>query len=120
MPQQIMWDRIAEIYRGQAENRTVVTIDREAMEMAVKKAGNTVFEADWWTETLPSVLAHWGIHSKRWTDEATRVPRLHFSMLEPGEEPGANTTASGPLSTRILNSGNLSTRILPQDKVRDE
>ena len=109
MPQQMMWNQMERVYRGQASDGTVVTVEEDAMMLAHKKAGNSVYESDWWPETLTRVLEHWGIYSRRWVDEVTFVPRMHFTKGEPAGQ-GAHTAQaqeqqqlrSGPLSTRLL------------------
>lgn len=102
MAQQIMWNEFEGQYRGQATGGEVVTVAEDAMKLALKKAGNWVFDSDWWVETLIRVLEHWGIYRKRWTDPATQVVRLHFTMGDPTPGPDESTASSGPLSTRIL------------------
>ena len=102
MAQQMMWIPFEEQYRGQATQGEVVTVAEDAMKLALKKAGNWVFDSDWWVETLIRVLEHWGIYRKRWLDPATQVVRLHFSVGNPTPDPNDSKTASGPLSTRIL------------------
>ncbi len=115
MAQQMMWIAIEETYRGQASDGAVITVNEDTMLLAHKKAGRDVFEADWWTGTLTRILEHWGIYGKRWMDQSTRVPRMHFNTGEPRQIIGGlNPNASGPLSSR-LNSGPLSTKHLPQD-----
>ncbi len=113
MPQQMMWNQMDQVYRGQASDGTVITVEEDAMVLAHKKAGNSVYESDWWPETLTRVLEHWGIYSKRWVDEVTLMPRMHFTRGEPAGQ-GAHTAQaqtqtqeqqqlrSGPLSTRLL------------------
>lgn len=110
MAQQIMWNQFEGIFRGQASDGTVITIEDEALKMALNKAGNDVFESDWWAETLVRVLEHWGIYGKRWSDDTTHTGRLHFTL----GEPKAGTGQSGPLTERLL-SGPLSTRMLPKE-----
>ena len=105
MSQQMMWSQREDLYRGQAEDGTVITVDDDAMREALKKAGNGIFESDWWVETLVRVLEHWGIYSKRWLDEATQVPRMHFRLdqpkpLDPVEE--QMIAGTGPLASRLL------------------
>jgi len=111
MAQQMMWNAWQDTFRGQASDGTIVTVEQEAMDIAHRKAGTAVYESDWWPETLTRVLEHWGIYHKKWLDEDTHNPRLHFttSVLEkPNEIP---KPASGPLSAR-LTSGPLNTRNL--------
>lgn len=100
----MMWSPRESLYRGQASDGTVITVDEDAMTTALKKAGNGIFETDWWIETLTRVLEHWGIFSKRWMDDITNVPRMHFRLGEPTsvdplEELKATT---GPLGSRLL------------------
>ncbi len=119
MAQQMMWDPIVGDYRGQAADGTVVTVVPEAMELANKRAGRTVYDSDWWVETVQSTLEHWGIYSRRWIDAASRVPRVEFSIGEPksattqdqakvdvADSPTANEpgkiAGSGPLTNRIM------------------
>ncbi len=105
MPQQMMWNVREAVYRGQASDGTVITVDEDAMSTALKKAGNTIFESDWWVETLIRVLEHWGIFSKRWIDDVTNVPRMHFKLAEPKPvEPHEEKMieGTGPLSARII------------------
>ncbi len=119
MAQQMMWDPITVIYRGQATDGTVVTVVQEAMELANKRAGRTVYDSDWWVETVQSTLEHWGLYARRWIDTASRVPRVEFSLGEsksattqdqvkadaadnpPANEPG-KIAGSGPLTNRIM------------------
>ena len=75
MPQQMMWSARENLYRGQATDGTVITVDQDAMNTALKQAGNGIFETDWWVETLTRILEHWGIFSKRWLDDITNMPR---------------------------------------------
>ncbi|MDQ6694036.1 MAG: hypothetical protein M3014_06400 [Chloroflexota bacterium] len=102
MSQKMMWDIIAGIYRGQATDTTVVTVEEAAMTLALTKAGKGVFDADWWPETLTRILEHWGIYSRRWIDEATRLPRMHFVLGQPKPGTPGIENASGPLSARIM------------------
>ncbi len=101
----MMWSQREALYRGQASDGTVITVDEDAMQAALKKAGNGIFETDWWVETLARVLERWGVFSKRWLDEATQVPRVHFRFNQPRpatplEEQQIEGT--GPLNARIL------------------
>ena len=112
MAQQMMWNAWQEIFRGQATDGTIVTVDKEAMEIAHKKAGTGVYESDWWPETLTNVLEHWGIYNKKWVDDDTRNSCLHFTTAAPEKTTG-QTPISGPLSAR-LTSGQLKTRQLPE------
>ncbi len=115
MLQQLMWNPNESMYRGQAPNGTVVTVTEEAMAVALKNAGKGVFEPEWWLETLERVLMHWGIASKHWIDEATRVPRVNYSISENAKQIAADDSRfpSGPLSTRILS--NKDSGKLPKD-----
>ena len=99
----MMWSAWEGLYRGQASNGTVITVDEDAMNVALKQAGKGIFETDWWTETLTRILDHWGIYSKRWTDEITGVPRLHFHLSKPKPSPpqGEQIATTGPLGSRI-------------------
>ena len=85
MAQQMMWDHISAVFRGQATNGTVVTVDEGAMNAALKNAGKGVYDSDWWVETLDTILDHWGIDVKHWVDDITRSPRAGYSM-RPGQE----------------------------------
>lgn len=122
MPQQMMWSQMDKVYRAQSTNGTLITVNEEAMDLALKKAGKGVFESEWWMETLEHVLLHWGIVARRWVDEATRVPRIGFSTQTAeseritGDLQSQQTPppARGPLSTRIL-SNKLSGKLLSGD-----
>lgn len=116
MTQQMMWNYNDEIYRGQADDGTIITVTEDAMRAALVKAGRQIFETDWWVETLTSVLEHWGIYGKRWIDDLTGMPRLDFSL---GQAKPMPSQSSGPLSAR-LNSGPLSTRHLTQNPPPDK
>src|SRR4051794_24149666 len=112
MAQQLMWSQIESLYRGQGTNGTVVTVELDAMDLAQKRAGKSVFDTDWWVETLKQVLDHWGIYSQRWTDAATRMPRVHFSITQP--RPGQiidgtqqPTTQQQPYDSGPINTGTL-------------
>ena len=107
MPLQMMWSPRENLYRGQAQDGTVMTVEEPAMLEALKQAGKGVFEADWWSETLPSVLERWGLHARRWTDDVTQMPRVHYSLGVPSppsqrdlEEELKATT--GPLNARLI------------------
>src|SRR5687768_788570 len=113
MAQQMMWNAWLETFRGQATDGTIVTVEQEAMDLAHRKAGTAVYESDWWPETLTRVLEHWGIYHKKWTDDDTHTPRLHFTTTVP-EKTSETKPASGPLSAR-LNSGSLNTRDLTKN-----
>jgi hypothetical protein len=105
MAQQMMWSQIDQVFRGQASDGTVITVEEDAMLLAHKKAGNSVYESDWWPETLTRVLEHWGIYGKRWVDDVTFVPRIHFTKGEPKQQAAQQQQQrSGPLSTRLLSS----------------
>lgn len=112
MAQQLMFDRIGGMYRGQATNGSIVTVTEDAMELALKKAGKTIYDSDWWVETILRVLEGWGIYCKRWVDDATNSLRLEFSTKPPDKPTGqqastsTNPLTSGPLSSR-LTSGKL-------------
>jgi hypothetical protein len=121
----ILWNQVEAVYRAQANSGDVITVDEDAMQRALVNAGNTVFDTEWWVETLPSVLEHWSLGSRRWMDQVTGMPRVHFRLL--AEAPSADRTipfgsntdqikGTGPLATRILNSGKLdSGKIDPDD-----
>lgn len=101
----MMWSARETLYRGQASDGTVITVDEDAMQSALKKAGNGIFETDWWVDTLTRVLEHWGIFSRRWLDEATQVPRMHFRLGDPKPTTPLEKQqidGTGPLSARIL------------------
>ena len=119
MAQQMMWNAWQEAFRGQATNGTIVTVEQEAMDLAHRKAGTSVYESDWWPETLTSVLEHWGIYYKKWLDEDTVTPRLHFTTTAPEKSNETRKPASGPLSAR-LNSGPLNTRNLTNGEHRGD
>jgi hypothetical protein len=103
-------------------------VDEDVMNHAIKKAGSGVFEVDWWIESLQDVLQHWGYESKRWMDPATQMPRVNYSFANKGaasqeEQPNASTsgflrklTTTGPLTTRILNSGKLDSSKLDEQQ----
>src|SRR5437773_1414162 len=121
MAQQMMFDPILTNYRGQATNGTVVTVEPAAMELANKRAGRTVYDSDWWVETVQSTLEHWGINGRRWIDAATRVPRLDFtfeksksaaaSSSQQGDPDAPDESPTNP-STKPLGSGPLTNRIV--------
>ena len=128
MAQQLMWNQIEILYRGQATNGTVVTVEEQAMDKAQRNAGKSVYDTDWWVETLARVLEHWGIQTKQWIDNATRTPRLHFSLGEPqsdldqqstSQQP-ASTPSTGPLTSGPLASGPLSSRLGTKDLGKDK
>jgi hypothetical protein len=118
----ILWNQVEAVYRAQANSGDVITVDEDAMQRAMVNAGNAVFDTEWWVEALPSVLEHWDLGSRRWMDQVTGMPRVHYRLL--AEVPAADPTipftdqikGTGPLSTRILNSGKLdSGKIDPGD-----
>jgi len=100
----IMWSQIESIYRGQSKSGTVITIDEDALRTALKNAGNSIFDTEWWMETFNVVLERWGLKSKHWTDPATQVLRIHFRMANEGQDAGDTKVATGPLTNRLLNS----------------
>ncbi|HEX6605758.1 MAG TPA: hypothetical protein VF276_02475 [Chloroflexia bacterium] len=115
---QLMWNPFEGQYRGQASTGEVVTVDEDVMNQAIKKAGSGVFEVDWWIESRQDVLQHWGFELKRWVDPVTQMPRVNYALgakgPAPQDEHGHTTsgilhklTSSGPLTTRILNTGKL-------------
>jgi hypothetical protein len=106
MSQQIMWINAEEIYRGQASDGTIVTIEKDALEVALRKAGRGIWEADWWTETLPATLQHWGLTGQQSIDPLTRMPTMHFGQVK---ATGADPT--GDQSKPDLNSGSLLSRL---------
>jgi|SRR5215203_5033921 len=130
----IHWDHVEILYRAQCNSGIILSIDDDAMIKALKNAGNVVFDTEWWVETLPNVLEHWGLRSKRWTDPTTQMPRLHYRLtnerlstdtngnVSTGTSPLAdrlNSTVSladrfngtGPLADRINSTGPLTNRI---------
>jgi hypothetical protein len=107
-----MWSQVEGLYRGQCPTGTVITIDEDALKVALKNAGNAIFDTEWWIETFTVVLERWGLKSKNWTDPATQVLRVHFRMANSDGVQGNSTgplggTTTGPLTTRLLNSGKL-------------
>ena len=102
--QQMMWSIRESLYRGQATDGTVVTVEEPAMMEALKQAGKGIYETDWWRETLPVVLERWGLVAKRWTDDATGMPRAHYTLGTPSvprlEDELKHTT--GPLNARLI------------------
>jgi hypothetical protein len=82
MAQPMMWNQFQSNYRGQSTNGTIVTVDESVMTLALKKAGKSVFDSDWWLETLERVLNHWGVDARHWIDATTNTRRAHFSMAE--------------------------------------
>jgi hypothetical protein len=104
----IMWSQAESLYRGQSLTGTVITVDEDALQIALKNAGNSIFDTEWWIETLTVVLDRWGLKSKQWTDPATQVLRLHFRIADPNaSQPGQPAVVTGPLTTRLLSSGKL-------------
>jgi hypothetical protein len=103
MPSQMMWNVVERLYRGQATDGTVVTVDESAMQAAQKQAGKGIYETDWWRETLPVTLERWGLVAKRWVDEATGMPRAHYSLgaAENSPAPDVGRRASGSLLDRL-------------------
>ncbi len=112
----ILWNQVEAVYRAQANSGDVITVDEDAMQRALVNGGNAVFDTEWWVEALPSVLEHWSLGSRRWMDHVTGMPRVHYRLL--ADVPAADRTGpfgsntgpikgTGPLSTRILNSGKL-------------
>lgn len=112
----ILWDHVEGRYRGQANSGVILTIDEDAMNKAMKNAGNSVLDTEWWVETLTSVLEHWGLKSKRSSDHITQMPHVHFRLTN--EHPPLTSgplnpdstgpiKGTGPLTTRLLNSGKL-------------
>lgn len=119
----IMWDHVESHYRGQCNSGIVLSIDEDAMNKALKNAGNAVFDTEWWVETLTNVLEHWGLRSKRWMDYSTQMPRVHF-RLTTDRTPTGNSgplgslpKGTGPLTTRILNSGKLNSGNLDSSRL---
>jgi hypothetical protein len=102
----IMWSQAESLYRGQSLTGTVITIDEDALNVALKNAGNSIFDTEWWLETLQVVLERWGLRSKQWTDPATQVLRVHIRTAASDQPPGTGV-GTGPLTTRLLNSGGL-------------
>ena len=121
MAQKMMWDHILSVYRGQASDGTVVVAEPAAMDLAQRKAGRTVYDSDWWVETVQRTLEHWGIYSRRWIDAATRMPRINYSLTKyTGQAGSAVAEAAQPQSVdqvvpapiRPLASGPLTNRII--------
>jgi hypothetical protein len=123
-----MWNQVEGLYRGQATSGVILTIDEDAMNKAVRNAGNAVFDTEWWVETLRDILEHWGLKSKRWTDPVTQMPIVHFRLTNErppltntGPFNGAGNTGpmkgTGPLTTRLLNSGKLNSSPLDSGKL---
>jgi hypothetical protein len=103
MPSQMMWNVIESLYRGQATDGTVVTVDEPAMMAAQKQAGKGVYDTDWWRETLPVTLDRWGLAAKRWVDDATGMPRAHYTLSQPegSSASDAGRRTSGSLRDRL-------------------
>jgi hypothetical protein len=127
----IMWSHVESQYRGQSFSGVIITIDEDAMNKVIKQAGNVVFDTEWWIETLAVVFEHWGLKSSRWLDPATQMPHVHYRLIhdrKPNDTSGPLTGAgsvtaikgTGPLMTRILNSGKLNSGQLDSGKLRDE
>ena len=102
----IMWSQTEGLYRGQALTGTVLTVDEDALRIALKNAGNAVFDTEWWLETLTIVLERWGLNAKQWTDPATQVLRIHFRVTADQAAAANGGVGTGPLTARIQ-SGNL-------------
>jgi hypothetical protein len=102
--QQMMWSAVESLYRGQATDGTVVTVEEPAMMAALKQAGKGIFDTDWWQETLPAILERWGLTSRRWIDEATDMPRAHYRLGAPTEPhlEEVSRLTTGSLSERLL------------------
>ncbi|MEP6775779.1 MAG: hypothetical protein ABJA50_09310 [Chloroflexota bacterium] len=122
----ILWNQVEAIYRAQANSGDVITVDEDAMQRALVNAGNAVFDTEWWVEAMPSVLEHWSLGSRRWMDQVTGMPRVHYRLL--AEVPVADGTGpfgsnaghikgTGPLTTRLLNSGKLESSKLDSGKL---
>lgn len=117
----ILWDHIESHYRAQSNSGVIISIDDDAMIKVLKNAGNSVFDTEWWMETLTDVLEHWGLRSKRWTDPATQMPRIHYRLTNEriptgttgpiGGSAGSPSQNTGPLTNRINSTGPLSGRI---------
>jgi len=101
-----MWSQAESLYRGQSLTGTVITIDEDALNTALKNAGNSIFDTEWWLETLTVVLERWGLRSKEWTDPTTQVLRVHIRTAV-SDQPADTSVGTGPLTTRLLNSGGL-------------
>jgi hypothetical protein len=112
----IIWNQVEAVYRGQSSTGAVITVDEDALQRALRNAGNAVFDSEWWLESLPVVLERWSLGSRRWMDQVTGMPRVHYRIVtDPPPQsrtgPFGNTgpliKGTGPLTTRILNSGKL-------------
>jgi hypothetical protein len=115
----ILWNQVEAVYRGQANTGDVITVDEDAMQRALVNAGNAVFDSEWWVESLPNVLEHWKLVSRRWMDNVTGMPRVHYRLVTEADaqQPQGRTgpfrsntgpiKGTGPLTTRFLNSGKL-------------
>ncbi len=124
----ILWSQIDGHYRGQSNAGVILTVDQDAMNMAIKNAGNAVFDTEWWVETLSVVLEHWGLKSKRTLDHTTQMPHVHYRLTTDGI-PAGNTDflngangagplkGTGPLTTRLLISGKLNSSNLDSGKL---
>lgn len=109
----ILWDHVEAHYRAQCNSGVILSIDEDAMLAALKNAGNVVFDTEWWVETLQNVLEHWGLRSKRWTDPATMMPRVHYRLTADRVPTGTtgpigSSGGTGPLMNRINGTGPLS------------
>jgi hypothetical protein len=123
-----MWSHVESQYRAQANSGVIITIDEDAMNKAIKNAGNVVFDTEWWVETLPIVLEHWGLRNKRWLDPTTHMPHVHYRLTNDrvptgttgplnGEDAVSIPKGTGPLMTRILNAGKSATGPLDSGKL---
>ncbi|MEO8287689.1 MAG: hypothetical protein ABI670_14775 [Chloroflexota bacterium] len=119
----IMWSQAEDLYRGQALMGAVITIDEPALQTALKHAGNSVFDTEWWVETLTVVMDRWGLKAKQWTDPATQVLRIHYRTSDATQNGSGNQVVTGPLTTRLLsgplNSGRLGSGMLNPDRLGD-
>ena len=124
----IMWSHVESQYRAQSNAGVIITIDEDAMNKAIKNAGNVVFDTEWWVETLPVVLEHWGLRTKRWLDPTTHMPHIHYRLTNDrvptgttgpltGEDAVSIPKGTGPLMTRILNAGKSTTGPLDSSKL---
>ena len=121
----ILWNQVEAVYRGQSNSGAVITVDEDAMQRALINAGNAVFDSEWWVESLASVLEHWNLGSQRWMDHVTGMLRIHYRLVTdqpPGRTEPFNAgtgpiKGTGPLTTRILNSGKLDSDRLNSGKL---
>src|SRR5690348_4135414 len=117
----ILWDHVESHYRAQSNSGVILSIDDDAMLKALKNAGNGVFDTEWWMETLPNVLEHWGLRSKRWIDPPTQMPRIHYRLTAdrvptgplPTPPPNPTFSGTGPLSNRLNGTAPLTSRTAP-------